>query len=164
MPKPVEVVTYRDLLLVSYSPDVGKNRLMLLFSTTQGDRVRNVFHPNYLRVGEKMSVRNGRHVYPDQVLVYERGWIFKKLLEKSELVVGTTTYTLYQFEVQFTRNENPAIPHVTEDQLVLAPYGDVHVLLSGTSQKPCELEWGYIGEEKLRGVLDDMKKLESMHA
>lgn len=163
MAKPIEVVVYRDLLMFVYEPAVDRNKLSLLFASNEGDRVRNIFHPSYVAVGNRMSVRNGRHEYEDRELVYEQGWIFKKLLEKSELVVGTTTYMFYEFEVQFTRKKNP-FPHVIEDRFVLAPYRDVHVLLSGTSQNPCELEWGYISIDKLTDVLETMKKLEEKHA
>lgn len=164
MAKPIEVMVYRDLLMVVYEPAVARNKLSLLFASNEGDRVKNIFHPSYVAVGNRMSVRNGRHEYEDRVIVYERGWIFKKLERKSEEKIGTTTYTLCEYEVEFTRNRAPAIPHTIEDNLVLAPYSDVFALYSGTSQNPGELNWGYIGEVKLKDVLEKLKELESKHA
>lgn len=164
MSKHCGVITYGDLLMFVYEPVVNRDKVMMLFSSTVGRRVTNIFNPGYLAVGNRMSIRNGRLVYEDRTPESERGWTIKRLEGKCEVNSGNTTYSLYTFEAEFTRDGSPAISHVVIDKLSLAPYSDVYQIFSTKIQNPSELIWGYIGEEKLKEVIEALKEVESKQA
>lgn len=147
-------VFYSDLVLFYYEP-CRPQEVAMLFRNKPHSVVQEIFRPDEIFVGCRMSVKHGIQKWTNS-FVPDISWGLMRKKTQASIEFEGSSYQLILFEARFWRDGLPTIPHKQHDRFVMAPYRDLWELQTEFG----ELVWGYASEREITGALQEVKKQE----
>lgn len=147
-------VFYSDLVLFYYEPSRPRE-VVMLFRNKPGSTVYEIFRPDEIFVGFRMSVKHGTQKWTNS-FAPDISWTLMRKKTQASTEFEGNSYQLVSFEARFWRGGLPAIPHKQDDRFVMTPYRDLWELQTEFG----ELVWGYASEREITGAIQEAKKQE----
>ncbi len=147
-------VFYSDLVLFYYEPSRPRE-VVMLFRNKPGSTVYEIFRPNEIFIGRRMSVKHGIQKW-ENGFTQDISWELITKKSQASIEFEGISYQLVLFDARFWRDGLSTIPHKQYDRFVMTPYRDLWELQTDFG----EMVWGYASEREITGALQEVKKRE----